>query len=246
MENAQLIGLSRQIALARQMDVVANNVANINTSGFKSEALLFEEYLMPIAEYSSAPIASDQDLSYTQDWATVHDFRAGSIVQTGNELDLALEGDGFFAVQTPEGEKWTRDGSFKLDNTGLLVTNNGYPVNSEGGEIRFEPNETDIRFNPDGSITSSAGLKGNMRIVRFDNPQALTREGFNLFAGGEPIATLDNRVMQGAVERSNVSGVTEIANMIRVQRAYESVGALLDRQNELRESAIQRLASLNG
>lgn len=245
-ENAQLIGLSRQVALARQMEVLANNVANINTTGFKAESLLFEEYVMPIAEYSAAPVPGDRDLSYTQDWATVHNFQPGAIVQTGNELDVALQGDGFIAILTPEGERWTRDGSLKINSTGLLVTDDGYQVMSEGGEIRFEPNETDIRFNQDGSITTSAGLKGTLRIVEFDQPQQLAHEGGNLFSGGEPLAAQSTQVMQGALERSNVSGVTEIANMIRVQRAYQSIASLLDQQNDLRRNAIRDLASLSG
>lgn len=245
-ENAQLIGLSRQIALARQMDVVANNVANINTTGFKSESVLFEDYIMPVAEYTGAANSSDQDLHYTQDWATVHNFQPGAIAMTGNAMDVALEGEGFLVVQTPEGERWTRDGSLKIDNTGLLVNSDGHPIMSEGGEIRFSNTETDITFSPDGSISSSDGQKGTLRIVEFENAQMLEREGYNLFSGGEPLAESQTRIQQGALERSNVSGVAEISTMIRVQRAYESMANLLDRQNKLRTEAIRDLASLNG
>src|SRR5690606_20262981 len=126
-ENAQLIGLSRQIALQRQMDVVANNMANINSTGFKGENILFEEYIMPEARDRAFPVG-DQPLSYVQDWATMHDLAAGSITETGNPFDVALSGEGFFAVQTPQGERWTRNGVFEVNSEGTLVNQNGYPV----------------------------------------------------------------------------------------------------------------------
>ena len=244
MENAQLIGLSRQIALRRQMDVVANNIANINTSGFKSEMLLFEEYEMPIARDQEWGI-TDQFLSYTQDWATIHDYAGGAITQTGNTLDVALQGDGFLTVETPDGERYTRNGELKLDDTGLLVTTGGLPVLSEGGQIRFEPGETDIVFDSSGNILTSIGNKGRLKIVSFDSPQALMRVGDNLFSGELPNMDLQTEVLQGALERSNVAGVTEMATMIRVTRAYQTLSQIMQRQDEMRRSAIQKLGSLS-
>jgi flagellar basal-body rod protein FlgF len=243
-ENAQLISLSRQIALQRQMDVVANNMANINTTGFKSENILFEEYVMPVARDQDFP-RLDQPLSYVQDWATMHDLSGGAMVQTGNELDVGLNGDGFFAVQTAAGERWTKSGAFQLSANGTLVDLNGNPVLGEGGPIQFGPEENGILIAADGSVSSSAGQKGRLRLVEFANPQALTREGSNLFAGGTPIAATNTRAMQGFTEKSNVSGVSEMAEMIRVQRAYESAANLAQKQDELRRSAIQRLGDAN-
>lgn len=243
-ENAQLIGLSRQIALQRQMDVVANNMANINTTGFKAEDLLFEEYVMPVARDQDFP-RLDQPLSYVQDWATLHDLSGGAMVQTGSELDVGLNGDGFFAVDAPGGERWTKSGSFQLDASGTLVDINGNPVLGEGGPIQFGPEETAITIASDGSVSSSAGAKGRLRIVEFSNPQELTREGDNLWAGGTPLAATNTRVMQGFVEKSNVSGVTEMAEMIRVTRAYESIASIMTRQDDMRRTAIQRLGDTN-
>lgn len=238
MENAQLIGLSRQIALRHQMNVVANNVANINTDGFKAQSLMFEEYVMPVASHNDFS-HSDQPLSYTHDWATANDFTGGAIAQTGNFLDIALQGDGFLTVQTPAGDRYTKAGALKIDNTGLLVDDSGHPVLSQGGQIRFGPEETNIQFNEDGSVLSSAGNKGTLRIVEFENPQALVREGNNLFSGGSPLTTTsDTRVVQGALERSNVSGVIAIAEMIRVNRSYQSVAKMIQKQDELRSKAI--------
>ncbi len=244
MENAQLISLSRQIALKHQMSVVANNVANINTDGFKAQSLLFEEYVMPVAADKDFAFA-DQPLSYTQDWATANDFTNGAITRTGNELDIALQGKGFLSVQTPAGERWTRAGALKIDNTGLLVTDNGYPVLSEGGQIRFAPTETDIQFNQDGSILTSAGNKGFLRLVEFDDPQTLKRQGDNLFSGGTPRAATDTVVVQGALERSNVSGVLQVAEMIRVNRSYQAIANLMDKQDKLRSDAINVLGNLS-
>lgn len=242
--NAQLIGLSRQIALQRQMDVVANNIANVNTTGFKAENLLFEEYVMPVARNQDFPTL-DQPLSYVQDWATMHDLSGGAMVQTGNEFDVALNGDGFFAVQTPAGERWSKSGALQLDATGTLVNSSGHPVLGEGGPIQFGAEETGLLIAADGSVSSSAGAKGRLRLVEFANAQELTREGQNLFAGGTPIAATNTRVMQGFIEKSNVSGVSEMAEMIRVTRAYESAATMAQKQDDMRRDAIRRLGDTN-
>ncbi|WDR04253.1 flagellar basal-body rod protein FlgF [Devosia algicola] len=242
MENAQLISLSRQMALQRQMDVVANNMANVNTTGFKAEKLLFEQYVMPVARDRDFP-GQDQPLSYVQDWATLHDLRGGAITQTGNPLDAALNGDGFFAVQTAAGERWTKSGSFQIDNSGTLVDLSGNPVLGEGGPIQFSPDEGDISIGANGAISTSAGIKGKLKIVEFANAQALTREGSNLYAGGTPQPNAKTTVTQGAIERSNVTGVSEMADMIRVTRSYESIAQIMQRQDEMRQSAIQRLGA---
>ncbi|KRB01600.1 hypothetical protein ASD83_01625 [Devosia sp. Root685] len=244
MENAQLIGLSRQMALQRHMDMVANNIANINTTGFKAEQLLFEEYKMPVAAHGDFS-GDDRTLSYVQDWATIQDFSDGAMVQTDAPLDLAISGDGFFAVQTAAGERWTRGGAFQINNEGTLVDLSGNPVIGEGGQIQFGPEESDIRVGADGSISSSAGAKGRLRIVEFEEQQALVREGNNLMSGGTPIAATNSRVLQGFTEKSNVSGVSEMAEMIRVTRAYESIASLGQKQDDMRRDAIKRLGSVS-
>ncbi|RUT33125.1 flagellar basal-body rod protein FlgF [Arsenicitalea aurantiaca] len=243
MENAHLIGLSRQIALQRQMDVVANNVANINTDGFKAQALLFEEYEMPVARHRGFA-GTDQMLSFTQDWATLHDMSGGARVQTGNPLDVALSDGGFLVVETPAGERYTRSGALQINAEGTLVTADGNPVLGDGGPIQFGPEETDIVFAQNGAISSSAGAKGRLQIVAFEDVQALTREGATLFAGGTPQPATGVTLTQGAIERSNVSGVAEMARMIRVSRAYQSLASLMQKQDDLRRSAIQRLGDM--
>jgi flagellar basal-body rod protein FlgF len=244
MENAQLISLSRQVALQRQMDVVANNIANLNTSGFKAEDLLFEEYKMPVARDRAFAFV-DQQLSYTQDWATAHDMSQGAMVQTGNPLDVALEGEGFLTVQTPAGERYTRSGSLVVNSEGTLVDLAGNEVLGDGGPITFTAADTDINIGRDGTISSSQGIKGKLAVVEFANPQELARDGSNLWSGGTPQPAAATRIMQGSIEKSNVSGISEIAQMIRVQRSYQSVASLISQQDDLRRNAIQRLGSLS-
>ena len=243
MENAQLISLSRQIALQHQMDVVANNMANITTTGFKASDLMFEDFLMPVAKDNDFG-GLDRNLHYTQDWSTVHDMSVGAIEQTGNPLDVALLGEGFLSVETPDGPRYSRNGALTIDASGVLVDLNGNPVLSESGQVKFDDSDADITIASDGTITTSNGGKGKLALSEFVDPQILAREGDNYFSGpvgDKPVAT---RILQGSIERSNVSGVTELTTMIRVQRAYQSLASLMQRQDELRTSAVQRLGEV--
>jgi len=244
MENAQLISLSRQIALQRQMDVVANNMANMTTTGFKASDMMFEDYLMPVASYNES-IGLDRTLHYTQDWSTVHDMSAGSVEQTGNPLDIALMGDGFLTVAAPNGGTfYTKSGALQIDATGKLVDLNGNAVLGQSGPITFDDSDTDITISNDGTIATSNGTKGKLALVEFVDPQILARAGDNYFTGPAGDVATQTRVMQGAIERSNVSGVNELTTMIRVQRAYQSLASLMQRQDDLRSTAIQRLGNV--
>lgn len=245
MENAQLISLSRQMALQRQMDVVANNLANINTTGFKGEKILFEQYLMPVAKDKDFAYP-DQPLHYVQDWATVHDMANGSVTPTGNPLDVALNGDGFLAVMTPAGERYTRNGSLQINSEGILVDLDGNPVLADGGQIQFDDTDTDVTISSTGLISTNNGQKGRLQVVEFASPEELTREGNNLYAStAAPQAAVATTVTQGAIERSNVSGVAQMTEMIRVSRAYESIAGTMQKQDDMRRTAIQRLGEAN-
>jgi flagellar basal-body rod protein FlgF len=242
MENAQLVSLSRQIALQRQMDVVANNMANLNTTGFKAENMLFQQFNMPVA--ADNDFAGDQSVAYTQDWATIHDMTTGPLEQTGNPLDVALSGKGFLTVSTPAGDRYTRAGSLAINAAGTLVDLAGNPVLGDSGEIHFDAADTGITILKDGTVTSSQGTKGKLAIAEFADTRELSREGNNLWSGGMPLPNQNTQVVQGSIERSNVSGVTEMAQMLRVQRAYEQMASLMSRQDDLRTSAVQKLGSL--
>ncbi len=241
MENTQLISLSRQMALQRQMDVVANNLANMNTTGFKSEDLLFEDYLMPKAQDNEFQ-GADRDLHFTEDWSSLHNMQNGSIQPTGNTLDIALDGTGFLSVQMPAGEEYTRNGALQLDNTGTLVDLNGSPVLGDSGPIHFDSTESNITFSPDGTISSSKGVKGKLKVTEFDNPQLLARVGDNDYSGSGGNPATSTKIDQFSLERSNVSGINEMTSMIRIQRAYQTIANMMERQDQLRQTAMDRLA----
>jgi flagellar basal-body rod protein FlgF len=254
MENALLIGLSRQIALNRELEVVANNIANLDTTGYKADGSVFEEYLMPVARDNTFPRA-DQRLSYVQDRATWHNFGQGPVKQTGNPLDVFINGEGFLAVQTARGERYTRNGSLQINGQGQLVTSAGDAVLGDGGPIQFQSTDHGIAINPDGTITvregastTSDSARGKLRLVRFDNLQQLQKDGSSLFAAPagvapQPVPTTV-RVVQGAVEQSNVRGVVEMARMMEVSRTYTQIAGLIQQGSDLRRNAIGKLAEV--
>jgi flagellar basal-body rod protein FlgF len=246
MENALLIGLSRQIALGRELNVIANNVANVTTNGFKARSARFQEYVMPVASAESFP-RGDQQLSYVIDAATPLDLSGGAIERTGNPLDAAIKGEGFFAVQTRNGERYTRNGSFEIDQTGQLVTSDGHVVLGDGGPITFAPGESGFAIAPDGTVTTNQGQRGKIRLVRFENPQGLANEGANLFSSPTPpqAAGLLAQIEPNAVERSNVKPVIEMSKLIDVNRSYTSIASMIGKIDEMRRTAISRLADLN-
>ena len=187
MENALLIGLSRQAALGRELDVIANNMANVTTNGFKARNARFREYLMPAARADAFP-RSDQQLSYVIDAGTPLDLSSGSIEATGNPLHAAIRGDAFFAVQTQAGERYTRNGAFEINSRGELVTSDGHIVLGQSGPITVGPEESGASITPDGRLTTNQGERGRIRLVRFAAPQLLKNEGANLFSAVEPAA----------------------------------------------------------
>ncbi len=252
MENMLLVGLSRQMTLERQMDVVANNVANINTNGFKADKSLFQEYLMPVAHEDTFS-GRDRRISYVQDRATFHDFSSGPLEQTKNPLDVAIDGNAFLVVQTPAGERYTRDGGLQINSQGQLVTVSGDPVLGTGGPIVFQPTDKEISISADGGVSVLEGtnridsLRGKLRLVSFAQAQRLLKEGSNLYSAGEgasPQPDAAARVRQGYIEKSNVNSVAEMSRMIEVTRTYTQVSAMLQQQGDMRKTAIEKLADV--
>ncbi|MFO1185559.1 MAG: flagellar basal-body rod protein FlgF [Bauldia sp.] len=243
MDNAQLIGLSRQLSLQRELDIVANNLANVNTGGFRAGKLRFEEYIMPVAAALTLP-PGNQTLSYVRDGASMTDFTQGTIELTGHPFDIALNGSGWFAIQTKNGERYTRNGAFTLDAQGTLVTGIGDQVMTESGPVTFAPGETDVSIAPDGTISSSAGSKGKLKIVAFKDETTLLREGESLFSGTGAQPAENVRVVGGAIEKSNVRAVTEITRMIEVTRAYQQIAKIMQDRDQLQQSAIATLGQL--
>ena len=253
MENMHLIGLSRQMTLERQIDVVANNVANVNTNGFKADKSLFQEFLTSPARDGNFSAGRDRRVSYVQDRATFHDFAQGPSEQTKNPLDVAIDGSAFLVVQTAGGDRYTRDGSLQINAQGQLVTASGNPVMGNAGPIVFQPGDRDITISADGGVTVREGnaktdsVRGKLRLVDFTQPQKLLKDGGNLFSAanaGAAQPTLKATVKQGFVEKSNVNSVTEMSRMIEVTRAYTQISAMLQQQGDMRKSALDKLADV--
>ena len=249
MENTLLIGLSRQTVLERQLDVVANNIANVNTAGFKSDQSLFEEYLRSGAHEDNFKPA-DRRVSYVQDRGTYRDFSQGPAEQTKNPLDVAITGNAFLVVQTAGGERYTRDGGLQMNSQGQLVTASGNPVLGTSGPIVFQPTDHDINVSPDGTVTVVEGngrtdsLRGKLRLVSFADAQKLLKEGSNLYSGEGAAPDLKSQVQQGYIEKSNVNGVAEMSRMIEITRAYTQIATMLQQESDLHKSAIEKLADV--
>jgi flagellar basal-body rod protein FlgF len=248
MENAFLIGLSRQVSLARELDVVANNVANIDTNGFKRRSTIFQEYLMPNARHEHFR-GGDKRLSYVWDRGTALTYSQGTMERTGNPLDVAIQGDALFAVRSGAGgtERYTRNGSLGINAKGQLVNSDGHVMVTDQGSLTVSPQETDIKIAQDGSITTSNGPRGRLKLVKVPNPQVLRNEGQNLFSTAVPLQAAEAKeykLAQGEIEKSNVKAVQEISRLMELSRAYQNVSSLMQRTDEIRRSAISRLADV--
>lgn len=245
MENVLLIAASRQMALRREMDVIANNVANVTTNGFKRRTADFREFQMPVASEDTFRRGEDRRVSFVIDRGTPLDTTAGAMEPTGNPLDVAISGEGYFAVQTPQGERYTRNGALMINAQGQLVNSDGHAMLGEQGAFQFSATDTNISIANDGTVLTANGSSGKLRAVRFANQQQLENAGANLFIARTPAEALPNvRMQSGYVERSNVSPVMEISRMIEVNRQYQSIANLISKQDETRRSAIQKLAEM--
>ncbi|PHS78747.1 MAG: flagellar basal-body rod protein FlgF [Rhodospirillaceae bacterium] len=243
MENTAYIALSRQGVLRRELDTIAHNMANMNTTGFKSERMMFVEHL---TKSKSGDFIADQRLAFVRDVASYSDFADGPIEQTGNPLDVAINGDGYFTVQAADGTtQYTRNGSFRMDNGGQLVNQSGLPVLTDAGTpIFFAPEDASITIAGDGTVSSENGQIGKLSVVTFDDPYGLKREASGLYSTDQlPIPKLDAQVSQGGLEGSNVSGILEMTRMIKVSRSYSSAQKLIDKEDERIRQAIRQLAS---
>ena len=242
MENTAIIALSRQAQLKRQMDVVAHNIANMNTTAFKGEKMLNIPF--PVRSRGGETIFGDR-LAFVRDIATVHDFTEGHFEHTGNTFDLAIHGDGFFVVDTENGQRYTRNGHFRLDDTGQLVTEIGDPVLSDGGQPFFlSPEDTQITVARDGTLSTENGELRRIQVMRFENPQQLEQTSDALFsteAVGEAVESPD--IVQGMLEGSNVEGIIEMTNMITVHRSYSGVSKIIEREDERMKRMIRELVA---
>ncbi|WP_204112707.1 flagellar hook-basal body complex protein [Shimia biformata] len=235
MDNATYTTLTRQAGLMREMSVVANNIANAATTGFRQEGMVFSEYVRAIEGGPSLSMA-------TAGGRHISDVQ-GPLQQTGGQFDFAIEGTGFFRVETPEGDRLTRAGSFSPNAAGDLVTAEGFRVlDAGGGAIFVPPNATNLAVGTDGTISSDGQPIAQIGLFLPERPETLTRAGGTAFtADGELVPVFDARILQGFVENSNVDTVSQLARMIEVQRAYEMGQGFLDKEDDRIRNAIKSL-----
>jgi flagellar basal-body rod protein FlgF len=234
MDNIGYTTLTRQSGLMREMQVVANNIANISTTGFRREGVIFSEYVNRLRD--------DPSLSMAQGHTRAVDLEQGGLSTTGGTFDFAIQGEGFFQVATPDGPRLTRAGSFTPSATGELVNMDGYQLLDGGGAPVFVPPDAGpISMAADGTVSAQGVPLAKIGLWQPTDPLSLRHEGGTLFSasGMEPAegATL----MQGMLEDSNVEPVSEIARMITVQRAYEMGQKLLDSEDARVRGVIQTL-----
>ena len=236
MENAVFIGLSQQMALKRRMDITANNLANVNTTAFKSEHPLFEEFLVEKANETA--------ISYVQDYGSYRDLREGEFTRTGRPLDLAISGEGYFTIQSDQGLRYTRNGSFRLNPNGEIVTINNEPLLDENGRtITLDVQNQETTIAPDGTVTTAPGQTQKIQVVSFDNPQILKQVGNGLYdaEGHTANSAVDAKILSRTLEHSNVQPILEMTAMIDIMRAYQSAQQLLDSEHDLQLKAIEEM-----
>lgn len=236
MENAGYTTITRQSGLLREMRVVANNIANAATSGYRQEGVMFSEHVQAIDGASS--------LSMGQANVRHTSFVQGALTQTGGTFDFAIEGDGFFLVQTPAGERLTRAGAFTPNAAGDLVTNDGYAVLDAGGAPVFiPPGAADLAVSSDGTISTNGAPIGQIGVVQPVNPLGMVREDGVMFRADEGFEPAEQaRVLQRFVENSNVDAISQLTRMIEVQRAYELGASFLDSEDERVRAALRAIA----
>lgn len=229
MDSAAYVTISRQSSLLKEMQSIANNIANVNTTGFKKSGFLFKEAMATAGADNGA---TGEELSEGSVGSQYFSQEQGYLNQTGNTFDLAIEGDGYFLVEGLDGERLTRAGNFQLDNQRQIVNAEGMPLlNVEGEPFQIPIDAVDVAIAEDGTISAAGEPIGRITVV--DTPEgSVSREGSNLW---RPLNGFDpapgSRIHQGYLEASNVEPVIEIARLIEVQRNYEMNQRMLDQED---------------
>lgn len=238
MENTIYIGLSRLNALQTHMDLIANNIANANTPGYKANKVLFTEYL-------DKPKGMKDQMSMVLDYGDYRVKDNGPIKTTDNPLDVALEGPGYLGVQGADGKiYYTRAGNMALGTDGALVTQQGMPIVDTGGAPITLPPNSQISIDQQGNVSTKQGIVGQLMVQEFPNIQKLTPFGNNLYKTSEAgVQSEKTRVLQGAIEGSNTQPVLEMTDMMDVSRSYQSVARMLQNEHDRIRSTIKSLTS---
>ncbi len=242
MENSSYIALSRQMTLTNELGIVANNIANANTPAYKGEKMIFREYM------TTATTRNPEQISFVQDIGLARDLSDGQLQTTGNPFDVAINGAGYFVIDTPTGERYTRQGHFQLDSNNNLVTSQGFPVLGTNGVINIPLSEGEIYIADDGTISTDVSQNfAKIKIVEFEDEYAMSRSAHGLYLTDEtPTEITQPDLLQGALEGSNNQPVLELTRMMSVLREYQSVQNFIKQEHERQQKAIDRLGRVTG
>ncbi len=241
MNNTTNIALSRLVVQQNALDVAANNLANVNTPGYKAERVVFADWLS--RQTGTDIAAGDRKLAYVQDRATYRDQSQGPLTHTGNPLDLAIGGDGFFTVATPRGTRLTRAGHFEMQPDGTIADAEGNALlDTSGQPMQASPSDTQIQVAADGTVSSENGQIGTVAIVAPGDPGRLQAEGARLFdPRGDTAPVTQPRIVQGAVEDSNVQATAELTRMMAIQREFQFATQFIESEGQRQQSAIDKI-----
>lgn len=246
MDSSSLVLLSQQQTLRRQMDIAANNMANSSTVGFRREQPVFHEY---VKRTDDAMIDDAQALSFVLDYRAVHDTRAGTFQQTGNPLDVMIDGPGYLAVRLDNGDTgYTRAGFVKISPDGNLVTSGGQPLLDESGQPMNVPPEMagQLTMSSDGTISGPDGTFGRLAVTVFADEGEVTPRGDGLYGavGGRILPPEETSFRTGGVEGSNVEPIAETTSMIEIMRSYQTTMRMVESLNDMRKRALDRLGRI--
>jgi len=246
MDTLLSVGLSHQTALLRRMDVIANNIANASTTAYKGERVTFQDHLFTMEGNAPKEL---RDLRFVQDFGVMTSMQEGPVSTTDNPLDIALDGPGFLVAQAEDGTRlYTRNGALQINMQGELALSTGEPILDEDDRtIPIGQNDVDLKIAKDGTITSRGQVAqlAQLQVVTFEQPHELQRQGNSLFTTDQDEQpALDTRIIQGALEGSNVNPIEQISEMINVMRSYQSMERTLNDYGELRDRVVNQLPRL--
>ena len=256
MSGSIYMAASGALAYQHRMEILSNNIANANTVGFKQDKTQFQKYYSTALENNQQQTTASTDASQAEEFwfelSTHTDHSSGPFRKSGNRFDLAIKGNGFFCVETPDGIQYTRRGDFGIDVNGNLVTQEGWPVLGEGGEIPVESQADftdkdghEMIVHGDGTVEVDGSIVGKLRIVEFDDPQKLLKAGnTNFIVGPENMSeseAKDYRIAQGMTELSNVDAVRMMTELIETLRGFESYQKVIRSIDEANSLAIKEV-----
>lgn len=245
MDNTLYVATSREMILRREMDVIANNIANSDTAGFKVESVISQTNPHPLSIKGFAPI----NVQFALDTGVARDFGQGAVSRTGAPLDVAIQGQGFFQINTPNGPRYTRDGRFTTDAQGQLTDAKGNVVADDAGQaITLDPSKGAPSISQDGVVSQGGQRLGKLGVYKFASLGALAKDGDGHYRNDTNQTAqpdTDSKLSQGAIENSNVQPVIEITRMTEISREYERISQMMDQTSTLDTQSINRLGKVS-